>query len=57
MKVKTFWTNCTEDEDFDKSVNEFIKDKDVIQISSSDTMLQVDDYTHTLTVLYKEADK
>lgn len=27
MKVKTFWTNCTSDDEFDDKVNDFIKDK------------------------------
>ncbi len=54
MKVKTFWTNCTDDYEFDDKVNQFIEDKQVIQISSSDTVLPDDDITHTLTVLYEE---
>ncbi|WP_187343338.1 hypothetical protein [Lactiplantibacillus plantarum] len=57
MKIKTFWTSCTEDEDFDKKVNSFIKDKNVTQISTGDTMLPFNDHVHTLTVLYTEADK
>ena len=28
MKIKTFWTNCTEDDDFDSIVNEFIERAD-----------------------------
>ncbi len=54
MKVKTFWTNCTDDYEFDDKVNQFIEDKRVIQISSSDAVLPYDDLTHTLTVLYEE---
>lgn len=56
MKVKTFWTNCTNDYEFDEKVNDFIKDKKVIQISTGDTVLPYDDHSHTLTVLYTEAD-
>ena len=56
MKVKTFWNNCTDDDEFDNKVNDFIKDKKVIQISTGDTVLPYDDHSHTLTVLYTEAD-
>lgn len=56
MKIKTFWTNCTEDYEFDDKVNQFIEDKQIIQISSSDTILPYEDHNHTLTVLYKEED-
>lgn len=55
MKIKTFWTNCTEDADFDSIVNEFIEGKKVVQISTGDTILPFDDHSHTLTVLYEEA--
>lgn len=54
MKIKTFWTCCTENSDFDEEVNKFIKDKHVIQISTGDTILPYDDLTHTLTILYEE---
>lgn len=54
MKVKTFWTNCTSDDEFDDKVNSFIKDKRVIQISTGDTILPYDDHSHTLTILYTE---
>jgi len=57
MKIKTFWTNCADDYEFDDKVNQFIEDKQVIQISSSDTILPYDDHNHTLTVLYKEENK
>lgn len=57
MKVKTFWTSCIDDDDFDNEVNQFIEDKQVIKISSSDTMLPYDAYNHTLTILYKEENK
>ena len=56
MKIKTFWTNCTEDDGFDSIVNKFIEDKKVVQISTGDTILPFDEYSHTLTVLYVEAD-
>lgn len=55
MKIKTFWTNCTEDADFDSIVNKFIEDKKVVQISTGDTILPFDDHSHTLTVIYEEA--
>lgn len=54
MKVKTFWNNCTNDDEFDEKVNSFIKDKKVVQISTGDTVLPYDDHSHTLTVLYTE---
>lgn len=54
MKVKTFWTNCTNDYEFDEKVNSFIKEKNVVQISASDTVLPYDDHSHTLTILYTE---
>ncbi|MDY2577338.1 hypothetical protein SOP70_08070 [Lactiplantibacillus plantarum] len=53
MKVKTFWTMTVGDPEFDDDVNEFIKDKEVIQVITGDTMLPYDELTHTLTVLYK----
>ena len=56
-KVKTFWTNCTSDDEFDDKVNDFIKDKNVVQISASDTVLPYDDHSHTLTILYTEESK
>ena len=56
MKIKTFWTSCTEDDDFDNIVNKFIKDKKVLQISTNDTILPFDDHSHTLTVLYEDID-
>ena len=54
MKIKTFWTCCVGDSDFDENINKFIKDKHVIQISTGDTILPYEDLTHTLTVLYEE---
>lgn len=53
MKVKTFWTMAIGDPDFDEDVNEFIKDKEVIQVITGDTMLPYNELMHTLTVLYK----
>jgi len=55
MKIKTFWTGCTEDDNFDSIVNKFIEDKKVVQISTGDTILPFDEYSHTLTVIYEEA--
>jgi len=55
MKIKTFWTNCTEDANFDSIVNEFIEDKKNVQISTGDIILPFDEYSHTLTVIYEEA--
>ena len=51
MKIKTFWTDCTEDDDFDSIVNKFIEGKKVVQISTGDTSQF---QSHTLTVLYEE---
>lgn len=45
MKIKTFWTYCKGDTDFDE---------DVIQISTGDTILPYKDFTHTVTILYEE---
>lgn len=56
MKIKTFWTNCTEDDDFDSIVNKFIEDKKVVQISTGDTIIPFNELSHTLTVLYEEAE-
>ena len=53
-KIKTFWTDCTEDDDFDSIVNKFIEGKKVVQISTGDTILPYDNCSHTLTVLYEE---
>lgn len=41
-------------EEFDGSINKFIKDKHVIQISTGDTILPYEDLTYTLTILYEE---
>ena len=54
MKIKTFWTEYFNDDEFDTSVNNFIKDKRVIQILTGDSLSADDDCVHTLTVLYKE---
>lgn len=55
MKIKTFWTEYFNDDEFETSVNNFIKDKRVIQISTGDSLPADDDYIHTLTVLYEES--
>lgn len=54
MKIKTIDQYLEEEnKDFDRRVNDFIKDKQVVQITTNETS---DDYdlTHSLTVLYKE---
>ena len=56
MKIKTFWTPCVDDEEFDNKVNDFIKNKQVVQISSGDTMLPYDDLRHTLTIMYNDGE-
>jgi len=54
MKIKTIEQYFDEDnEDFDKRVNDFIKDKQVVQITTNDVVNTDNFYTHTLTVLYK----
>ena len=54
MKIKTFDQQFKEDsEKFDSRVNDFIKDKQVVQITTNDTIGTENDYFHTLTVLYK----
>ena len=55
MKIKTFDQYFEEEtKKFDSRVNDFIKDKHVIQISTGDTILPYEDLTHTLTTLYEE---
>jgi len=56
MKIKTFWTEYFDDDEFDTSVNDFIKDKKVIQISTGDSLPANDQYAHTLTVFYEEVE-
>lgn len=56
MKIKTFWTDRTEDAEFDSIVNKFIEDKKVVQISTGDTILPYDNRSHTLTVLYEDTE-
>lgn len=54
MKVKTIERLIDEDnEDFDIRVNDFIKDKQVVQIMTNDVVNNDNFYTHTLTILYK----
>lgn len=53
MKIKTFSQGWLEnDEKFDSRVNEFIEDKQVVQITTNETTS--DNLTHSLTVLYEE---
>ena len=55
MKIKTFDQYFKEDsEKFDSRVNDFIKDKQVVQITTNETASDDYDLTHTLTVLYEE---
>ena len=56
MKIKTIDQLYDEAyKDFDKRVNDFIKDKQVIQITTNEIVTN-DVVTHTLTVLYKEVE-
>jgi len=55
MKIKTFDQFIDEDnKDFDSRVNDFIKDKQVVQITTNRTASGGVELTHSLTVLYKE---
>jgi hypothetical protein len=55
MKIKTFSQGWQEnDEKFDSRVNGFIEDKQVIQITTNETVSDSFDLTHSLTVLYEE---
>ncbi|AUI78171.1 MULTISPECIES: hypothetical protein [Lactiplantibacillus] len=55
MKIKTFNQGWLEnDEKFDSRVNGFIEDKQVVQITTNETVSDSFDLTHSLTVLYKE---
>lgn len=55
MKIKTFNQGWQEnDEKFDSRVNGFIEDKQVVQITTNETVSVSFDLTHSLTVLYKE---
>lgn len=55
MKIKTFSQYFQEsDEKFDSRVNDFIEDKQVVQITTNETTSDRSDLTHSLTVLYKE---
>ncbi|UPI30775.1 hypothetical protein DEDGFLLK_00027 [Lactiplantibacillus phage Gut-P1] len=54
MKIKTFDLCLDENlEDFDNLVSDFIKDKQVVQITTNDTINTDNYYFHTLTILYK----
>ncbi len=55
MKIKTFSQYSQEsNEKFDSRVNDFIEDKQVVQIITNETASNDYDLTHSLTVLYKE---
>ncbi|WP_397321106.1 hypothetical protein [Pediococcus acidilactici] len=60
MKIKTIDQHIDEkNEDFDIRVNDFIKDKQVVQITTNDVIsndvISTDNfYLHTLTILYEE---
>jgi len=54
MKIKTFDQLIDENnEDFDSRVNDFIKDKQVVQITTNRTASGGVELTHSLTILYK----
>lgn len=54
MKIKTFDQYVDEgNKNFDKRVNDFIKDKQVVQITTNRTASGGVELTHSLTVLYK----
>jgi len=54
MKIKTFDQYIDEDnESFDNRVNDFIKDKQVVQITTNRTASGGVELTHSLTILYK----
>lgn len=55
MKIKTIDQHDDEAyKDFDKRVNDFIKDKQVVQITTNETVNSDFFYSHTLTVIYEE---
>ncbi|WND31707.1 DUF2758 domain-containing protein [Lactiplantibacillus plantarum] len=55
MKIKTFSQYSQEsNEKFDSRVNDFIEDKQVVQIITNETASNNYNLTHSLTVLYKE---
>lgn len=55
MKIKTIDQHIYEkNEDFDIRVNDFIKDKQVVQITTNDVISNDNFYFHTLTILYEE---
>lgn len=57
MKIKTIDQHIDEkNEDFDTRVNDFIKDKQVVQITTNDVISNDNFYFHTLTILYDEVD-
>lgn len=54
MKIKTFEQCIGEgNENFDGRVNDFIKDKKVVQITTNDIISTDNICVHTLTVIYK----
>jgi hypothetical protein len=57
MKIKTIDQHIDEkNEDFDIRVNDFIKDKQAVQITTNDVISIDNFYVHTLTILYEEAE-
>lgn len=55
MKIKTFDQFIDEkNEDFDSRINDFIKGKQVVQITTNRTASGGVELTHSLTVLYEE---
>ena len=54
MKIKTFEQLYDEDnESFDSRVNNFIKGKLVVQITTNNVVSTDNIYVHTLTILYQ----
>lgn len=57
MKIKTIDQHINEkNENFDNRVNDFIKDKQVVQITTNDVFSIDNFYFHTLTILYEEVE-
>lgn len=57
MKIKTIDRHFREaNEKFDSRVNDFIKDKQVVQITTNDVISIDNVYVHKLTILYEEVE-
>ncbi|WP_159219235.1 hypothetical protein [Pediococcus acidilactici] len=58
MKIKTIDHLYDEAyEVFDKRVNDFIKDKQVVHITTNDVIGDDGFHAHTLTIIYEEANR